>query len=58
MIDPLGVITRLWKPWPPSVIDALAQSLVVPLETCELEEKFMASCFDAIKGVKGLGLCF
>ena len=31
VMDPLGVITRLWKPWTLSVMDARVQSLDVPL---------------------------
>ena len=38
-MDPLGVIARLWKPWPLSVMDAVAQSLDVPSETFEAEGK-------------------
>ena len=31
VMNPLGVITRLWKPWTLSVMDARVQSLDVPL---------------------------
>ena len=33
------MIARLWKPWPPSVMDAVAQFLVVPSETFEVKGK-------------------